>query len=224
ANRRAGPGDHRGAPGERPGIVPCDRLEAGCLRGDRPGQVCPPLRRGHPAGGRGHEPPRPRLRTGADRHQDGWLTGAGGRRDRELDRGRLRRRHGGPVRPRRRSRRRRPSRVARADESDASVGGSRLHRDLPLPTDVEAAIQLGYPSRGGTLTAAAPETLDLQRAAREHLWLHFTRMGGDGEVPIIVRGDGCYLEDSKGKRYLDALAGLFSVNIGYGYGEEIGEA
>jgi adenosylmethionine-8-amino-7-oxononanoate aminotransferase len=51
-------------------------------------------------------------------------------------------------------------------------------------------------------------------------------MGGykDGEVPIIVRGDGCYLEDSKGKRYLDALAGLFSVNIGYGFGEEIGEA
>ena len=48
--------------------------------------------------------------------------------------------------------------------------------------------------------------------------------GIDGEVPIIVRGDGCYLEDSKGKRYLDALAGLFSVNIGYGYGEEIGEA
>jgi adenosylmethionine-8-amino-7-oxononanoate aminotransferase len=76
------------------------------------------------------------------------------------------------------------------------------------------------------LTATAPEALDLQRAARDHLWLHFTRMGGyqDGEVPIIVRGDGCYLEDSKGKRYLDALAGLFSVNIGYGFGEEVGEA
>ena len=76
------------------------------------------------------------------------------------------------------------------------------------------------------MTTTAPEALDLQRAARDHLWLHFTRMGGyqDGEVPIIVRGDGCYLEDSKGKRYLDALAGLFSVNIGYGYGEEIGEA
>ena len=76
------------------------------------------------------------------------------------------------------------------------------------------------------MTATAPETLDLQRAARDHLWLHFTRMGGyhDGEVPIIVRGDGCYLEDAHGKRYLDALAGLFSVNIGYGFGEEIGEA
>ena len=76
------------------------------------------------------------------------------------------------------------------------------------------------------MTTTAPEALDLQRAARDHLWLHFTRMGGyqDGEVPIIVRGDGCYLEDVHGKRYLDGLAGLFSVNIGYGFGEEVGEA
>ncbi len=67
---------------------------------------------------------------------------------------------------------------------------------------------------------------ELQQAARDHLWLHFTRMSGyaEGEVPIIVRGDGCYLEDINGKRYLDALAGLFAVNIGYGFGDEIGEA
>ena len=72
----------------------------------------------------------------------------------------------------------------------------------------------------------AIETLDLQRAAKEHLWMHFTRMGEYdlADVPIIVRGDGCYLEDSNGKRYLDALAGLFSVNIGYSFGEEIGQA
>ncbi|HEV2902990.1 MAG TPA: aspartate aminotransferase family protein [Gaiellaceae bacterium] len=69
-------------------------------------------------------------------------------------------------------------------------------------------------------------TVDLQQAAREHLWLHFTRMGGymEDEIPIIVRGEGCYLEDSNGKRYLDALAGLFAVNIGYSYGDEIGQA
>ena len=69
-------------------------------------------------------------------------------------------------------------------------------------------------------------TVDLQRIAKEHLWMHFTRMGGytQADVPIIVRGDGCYLEDANGKRYLDALAGLFSVNLGYGYGEEIGQA
>jgi adenosylmethionine-8-amino-7-oxononanoate aminotransferase len=64
---------------------------------------------------------------------------------------------------------------------------------------------------------------ELQQAARDHLWLHFTRMHGH-EPPIIVRGEGCYLEDANGKRYLDALAGLFAVQIGYSYGDEIGQA
>jgi adenosylmethionine-8-amino-7-oxononanoate aminotransferase len=73
------------------------------------------------------------------------------------------------------------------------------------------------------MTAAASTGIDLQKAAREHLWLHFTRMGG-AEPPIIVRGEGCYLEDSNGKRYLDALAGLFAVQIGYSHGEEVGQA
>jgi len=77
-----------------------------------------------------------------------------------------------------------------------------------------------------TTVSSALSSAELQQAARDHLWLHFTRMGGsgDGEVPIIVRGEGCYLEDSNGKRYLDALAGLFAVQIGYSYGDEIGEA
>jgi adenosylmethionine-8-amino-7-oxononanoate aminotransferase len=77
-----------------------------------------------------------------------------------------------------------------------------------------------------TTTTAGLSPAELQKAARDHLWLHFTRMGGylDGEVPIIVRGEGCYLEDANGKRYLDALAGLFAVNIGYSYGDEIGQA
>jgi hypothetical protein len=76
------------------------------------------------------------------------------------------------------------------------------------------------------MTTAATTTPDLQQLAKEHLWLHFTRMGGYAtqDVPIIVRGEGCYLEDAGGKRYLDALAGLFSVNIGYSFGEEIGQA
>jgi adenosylmethionine-8-amino-7-oxononanoate aminotransferase len=64
---------------------------------------------------------------------------------------------------------------------------------------------------------------DLRGAARDHLWLHFTRMHGY-EPPVIVRGEGCYLWDDRGNKYLDALAGLFSVNIGYSHGEEIGQA
>jgi adenosylmethionine-8-amino-7-oxononanoate aminotransferase len=77
-----------------------------------------------------------------------------------------------------------------------------------------------------TTTLPVSSSEELQHAAREHLWMHFTRMGSyaNADVPIIVRGDGCYLEDTTGKTYLDALAGLFSVNIGYGFGREVGEA
>ena len=39
---------------------------------------------------------------------------------------------------------------------------------------------------------------------------------GDHELPIIVRGEGCYVYDEHGKRYLDGLAALFCVNIGHG--------
>jgi adenosylmethionine-8-amino-7-oxononanoate aminotransferase len=74
-----------------------------------------------------------------------------------------------------------------------------------------------------SLTESTRSAEELHRLAHDHLWLHFTNMGGH-EPPIIVRGDGCYLEDVEGRRYLDALAGLFSVNIGYGFGEEIGQA
>jgi adenosylmethionine-8-amino-7-oxononanoate aminotransferase len=74
-----------------------------------------------------------------------------------------------------------------------------------------------------SITQGAASAEELQRLANDHLWLHFTNMRGH-EPPIIVRGDGCYVEDVHGKRYLDALAGLFSVNLGYGYGEEIGQA
>jgi len=73
----------------------------------------------------------------------------------------------------------------------------------------------------------APQGIDLRRAARDHLWLHYSRLNYPGEgadVPIIVRGEGCHLEDVDGRRYLDALAGLFAVQIGYSYGDEIGAA
>src|SRR3989440_5223452 len=58
----------------------------------------------------------------------------------------------------------------------------------------------------------------LQELAKRHLWMHFTRMSSydDAEVPIIVRGEGCYVYDEHGKRYLDALSALFCVNIGHG--------
>ncbi len=58
----------------------------------------------------------------------------------------------------------------------------------------------------------------LQEAAKRHLWLHFTRHSGftGADIPMIVRGDGQYVFDQHGKRYLDGLAGLFVSQIGHG--------
>src|SRR5258705_287412 len=62
---------------------------------------------------------------------------------------------------------------------------------------------------------------DLQDQAKRHLWMHFTRMGSyaSAEVPVIVRGEGCYVYDEHGKRYLDGLSALYCVNIGHGRAE-----
>jgi adenosylmethionine-8-amino-7-oxononanoate aminotransferase len=62
---------------------------------------------------------------------------------------------------------------------------------------------------------------DLQDKARRHLWLHFTELAGGqaGELPVIVRGEGCYVWDQHGRRYLDGLSGLFVVQVGHGRAE-----
>jgi adenosylmethionine-8-amino-7-oxononanoate aminotransferase len=59
---------------------------------------------------------------------------------------------------------------------------------------------------------------ELQAAAKQHLWMHFTRMSSyaSGHIPVIVRGSGPYVYDDKGKRYLDGLAGLFVSMVGHG--------
>jgi adenosylmethionine-8-amino-7-oxononanoate aminotransferase len=66
--------------------------------------------------------------------------------------------------------------------------------------------------------AIRTEQRTLQELAKRHLWMHYTRMSAfdDADVPIIVRGEGCYVYDEHGKRYLDGLSVLFCVNIGHG--------
>ena len=60
--------------------------------------------------------------------------------------------------------------------------------------------------------------------APDRLWRHFTPAGATASPIVIERGEGCYIWDSDGKRYLDALAALYCVNIGYGPYPEIAEA
>lgn len=59
-------------------------------------------------------------------------------------------------------------------------------------------------------------------SSTDHLWLHFSKMSafdpaaGGSPVRVIERGEGPYIYDTDGKRYLDALSGLFVVQAGYG--------
>ena len=87
---------------------------------------------------------------------------------------------------------------------------------------------------GDTMMTPAPgdEPIDtqaddthLQEAAKRHLWMHFTRMSSydSHDVQIMVRGDGPWVYDSRGKKYLDGLSGLFVVQAGHGR-RELAEA
>jgi hypothetical protein len=106
---------------------------------------------------------------------------------------------------------------------------------MTMPTDPYRS-QTGASRRGpdpmgpGAVTEGAagsggPADLALQETARRHLWLHFTRMSSyaGSDMPVIVRGEGQYVFDQKGKRYLDGLSGLFVSQIGHGR-KEVAEA
>jgi adenosylmethionine-8-amino-7-oxononanoate aminotransferase len=62
----------------------------------------------------------------------------------------------------------------------------------------------------------------LQQSAREHLLLHFSRNGSTDPLLVLERGEGPYVFDTQGNRYLDGLSSLFCAQLGYSYGEELG--
>lgn len=72
-------------------------------------------------------------------------------------------------------------------------------------------------------SSAAARTLGDR--ARDHLWLHFAHHENyaNAEIPVITHGEGVYVYDEHGKRYLDGLAGLFAVQVGHGR-EELAQA
>ena len=74
------------------------------------------------------------------------------------------------------------------------------------------------PDVAPAVDAAPTEDAELQRKAREHLWMHFSRQSAleAAGVPIIVKGEGHHIWDSHGRKYIDGLSGLFVVNAGHG--------
>jgi hypothetical protein len=68
-------------------------------------------------------------------------------------------------------------------------------------------------------------TDELQELAHRHLLMHFTRNGafgpGGNRLLVLERGEGPYVFDTDGKRYLDGLSSLFCCQVGYSFGEEM---
>lgn len=56
--------------------------------------------------------------------------------------------------------------------------------------------------------------------------LHFSRNGlygpGGAELLVLERGEGAYVFDTNGNRYVDGLSSLYCAQIGYSFGEEMG--
>ena len=63
---------------------------------------------------------------------------------------------------------------------------------------------------------------------QQHLLLHFARNGAFGpdgaELVVLERGEGAYVFDTRGRRYLDGLSSLFCAQLGYSFGEEMAAA
>ena len=75
----------------------------------------------------------------------------------------------------------------------------------------------------GPSSAASVDTDRLLQADREHL-IHPLYHPSDHARPLlVVRGEGAEIVDASGKRYFDALSGLWNVHVGHGR-KELAEA
>jgi len=62
----------------------------------------------------------------------------------------------------------------------------------------------------------------LKEAANKHILMHaspYGALGSDSAKRILVEGKGCMVTDIDGNEFIDALAGLWLVNVGHGRAE-----
>ena len=72
------------------------------------------------------------------------------------------------------------------------------------------------------MSPANDDVADYISRGLEHLWVH-TQQQADLEkedgLKVIVRGEGIHLWDIKGRKFIDAMSGLWVVNAGHGRAE-----
>ena len=65
----------------------------------------------------------------------------------------------------------------------------------------------------------ADELREKDRRHTVHGWTDYSRFVRDGPDDILVESDGAYVTDIHGNRLMDAMAGVWCVNVGYGRSE-----
>src|SRR5437868_3409772 len=130
------------------------------------------------------------------------------------------------------SRERLPARAVRYPARPAAwrvSTGWRLGRGTKCPSAGNAVHCMQPWGSGGAAMAtqvkdelAEAYTSPTEQAALEHLWIHqaaWRELAIQRELRVFERGEGIYLYDIHGKRYIDAMAGLMVVNVGHGRAE-----
>jgi 4-aminobutyrate aminotransferase-like enzyme len=114
--------------------------------------------------------------------------------------------------------------MARVSKKYAPPGRMKPAPPPEVIEEAPPAPEADAPTNGHHPPAAVamPDAAEMRRAIADNVWLHFTQMGefaegGRLEHPtVIVRGQGSHIWDAEGNEYIDGLAGLFCVNVGYG--------
>lgn len=74
------------------------------------------------------------------------------------------------------------------------------------------------------MTVSASQIAEFDRAHVMHPWSSLDEHEVDGPMMLFDRADGCYVYDAEGNQFLDAIGGLWCVNVGYGRRELIDAA
>jgi adenosylmethionine-8-amino-7-oxononanoate aminotransferase len=113
-----------------------------------------------------------------------------------------------------------PRRDARLSNDRARAAGHR-DRERPL-TESIAETPREECRMSGEYASTTEEIVDLDRRHHLHPYQVFATIAEVGALPIAA-GDGAFLTDTDGNRYLDAVGGMWCTNVGLG-NEEMVEA
>ena len=73
------------------------------------------------------------------------------------------------------------------------------------------------------MTTTKEEMKSLVEKDRDNVWHHISAYNDKNPPMVVKSGEGAWITDHHGNRYLDAMSGLWCVNVGYGR-DELAEA